>query len=401
MATTQQSTVATGTTYGFVGRGIDVDPAGYEVSPAAYVDVRTNGADPTGVADSTAAIQKTINGLPTAGGAVYFPTGTYRISDVLTLRSNLLLVGDGDGPSLIRQYGANKDAMSGTALNKITVQGLYFVGTGAGTGSGLNLAKGANDAVPYICVRDVTFESFGQDAVAIENPIVTVLERVIAQSNGRYGFNIFGQAGGAAATSTALLACYGNGNGTAGFRLLNLVYGSLSGCAADHNPIGYFLDGCQGVTLQGVGAEGNATVGLKINGGYGNTAAGCWVYDNRGIGAYVTGSANTVSLIAATDNTPNASATNFIKVDSGSHVTLMSCSNTTANSLASGTTNVASDAAGGGQFQGYAALIGGGEFDADLTCFTSSKGIVLSDRSNGNRYRLKVTAGVLGVEVAP
>jgi hypothetical protein len=61
---------------------------------------------------------------------------------------------------------------------------------------------------------------------------------------------------------------------------------------------------------------------------------------------------------------------------------------------------VASDASGAGQFQGYAALLAGGEFDADLTCFVSSKGIVLSDRSDGHRYRLKVTAGVLAVEQA-
>jgi hypothetical protein len=400
MATTQQSTVATGSTYGFVGRGIDVDPAGYEVSPQAFVDVRTNGADSTGVADSTAAIQKTINGLPTNGGAVYFPAGTYKITDAIALRSKLLLVGDGDGASVIIQYTANKDAFSGAALSRVAVQGLYLQGTGAGTGSGLNLTKGANAAVSYVSVRDVTFDSWGQDGVAVENPIVSVFSRVVAQTCGRYGINLYGQVAGAAGTSTALSGCYGNACGTAGIRLYNMSYCSLSGCAADHNPIGHLIDTCQSVALQGVGAEGNTTAGVKVNAGYGITAAGCWVYDNRGIGIYVTGSANTVSLIGATDNTPNGTATAFIKADTGSHVTLMGCSNTTANSLASGTANVASDASGAGQFQGYAALLAGGEFDADLTCFVSSKGIVLSDRSDGHRYRLKVTAGVLAVEQA-
>jgi hypothetical protein len=138
---------------------------------------------------------------------------------------------------------------------------------------------------------------------------------------------------------------------------------------------------------------------VKVNGGYGVTLAGMWQYDNKGVGIHVTGSAHTVSLISATDNTPNASATNFIKVDSGSFATLLGCNNTTANSLAAGSTNVVGDAGGGVQFQGYAAILGGGEFDSDLTCYVAAKGIVLTDRSNAGLYRLKVTGGTLGVEV--
>lgn len=370
-------------------------------SATTQVSAKDRGAVGNGVVDDTAALQSAINALPAAGGVVYLPTGTYKLTSALTLRSNLTLLGDGDGATVIQQTSANQHALTGSALNRIVIQGVYLVGTAAGTGCGLNLAKGANAATPYVTLRDVTFESFGQDGVAVENPIVSSFDRVIAVTNGRYGINLFGQNGGAAGTSTALKACYGNANGTAGIRLFNMVYCSLSGCATDHNPIGYLIDACQGVTLSGCGAEGNTTNGLKVNAGSGVTAAGLWVYDNRGVGVLITGSAATATLIAATDNTPNGTATNFIKVDSGSHVTLLSCNNTTANSLASGTTNVAADAGGGGQFQGYTALLAGGEFDSDLTCFVAAKGIVLTDRSNGNRYRLKVTAGVFGVEIAP
>lgn len=362
------------------------------------VNVRAAGAAGNGSTDDTDAIQAAIDDLPVAGGTVYFPAGTYRLTDTLTLRSNLILVGDGDGASLLQQVGANKDCLAGVALNKVVIESLYLVGTGAGTGSGLNLTKGANDAVPYIRIRDVTVESFGRDGVAIENPIVSVLDRVQCQSNGRYGFNLYGQAGGAAATSCVLTACYGNGNDTVGLRLFNVVYATLSGCAADHNPIGYLIDSCQGVTVAGTGAEGNATAGIRITGGYGNTLVGAWVYDNRGIGVHVTGNAQTSTVIAATDNTPGGTATSFIKVDTGSQATLIGCNNTTVNSLASGTTNVAADASGGAQFQGYTALLGPAEFSDDLTCYVATKGLVLTDRSNGNQYRLKVTAGVLAVE---
>lgn len=364
----------------------------------AHISAKDKGAVGDGVVDDTAAIQAAINALSAAGGVVTLPAGNYKLTDALTLRSNLALLGDGDGATVVHQTGSNKNAMTGSALNKVAIHGVYFVGTGTGTGSGLALTKGANDAVPYLTLRDVTFESFGQDGVAVENPIVSSFDRVLAITNGRYGINLYGQNGGAAGTSCALTACYGNANGSAGIRLFNMVYSSMSGCAADHNPIGYLVDACQGVTLSGCGAEGNTTNGLKVNAGYGVTAAGLWVYDNRGVGALVTGSAATVTLIAATDNTPGVGATNFIKVDTGSRAALLSCNNTTANSLATGTTNVAADASGGAQFNGYTALLNGGEFDNDLTCFVAAKGIVLTDRSNGSLYRLKVTAGTLGVE---
>jgi polygalacturonase len=377
---------------------------GYELlsagSGTSWVNVRDKGAAGNGTADDTTAVQAAINALPTAGGTVYIPTGTYKLTSALTLRSNLVLIGDGDGPSLLHQTAANTDLMAGTALNKITIQGLYLVGTGAGTGSGLNLTKGGNDAVPYVSMRDVTVESFGHDGVAVENPIVSSFDRVLAQTNGRYGFNLYGQGGGAAGTSSALSACYGNGNVTAGFRLLNIVYATLFGCAADHNPIGYLIDTCQGVNVNGSGAEGNSTAGVRITGGYGITLAGLWEYDNQGIGIHVTGGAQTTTLIGATDNTPAVSATNFIKVDSGCRASLLNCNNTTANSLASGTTNVVADAAGGGQMQGYAALLTGGECDGDLAFYVAAKGVVLTDRTSGSQYRLKVTSGVLGVEAA-
>lgn len=365
----------------------------------AHLGVRDTGAVGDGVADDTDAIQAAIDALPAAGGVVYLPTGTYKLTDALTLRSNLTVLGDGDGATVVRQTGADKDAMTGSALTKVTVQGVYFAGTGAGTGSGLALTKGANPATTYVTLRDVTFESFGRDGVSVENPIVSSFDRVLAVTNGRYGINLFGQNGGAAGTSCALNACYGNANGTAGIRLFNMVYSGLNACAADHNPIGYLIDGCQALTLSGCGAEGNATNGLKVNAGFGVTVAGLWVYDNRAVGVLVTGSAATVTLIAATDNTPNGTATSFITVAAGSHATLLGCNNTTANSLASGTTNVASDAGGGAVINGYAALLNGGEFDNDLTCFVSAKGIVLTDRSDSNRYRLKVTGGTLGVEL--
>jgi hypothetical protein len=48
---------------------------------------------------------------------------------------------------------------------------------------------------------------------------------------------------------------------------------------------------------------------------------------------------------------------------------------------------------------GYIATDGKIAAGLDVECWDSGHGLVLHDRSNGNTYRLKVTAGVLGVEV--
>jgi pectate lyase-like protein len=380
-----------GTVSGTIAAGDDSRIAG----------VKSYGAVGNGTADDTTAIQAAINALGSSGGTVRLPAGTYKITDAITLRSGLTLVGDSDSATTIQQVTANKNALTGSAISRVTIQNIRLLGTGAGTGSGLSIAKGANPASTYTTLRNVTAESWGQDGIAIENPIVTCLDRVIGLLNGRYGINLFGQVAGAAGTSCSLNSCYGNTNTTAGIRLYNLAYTSLNGCAADHNPIGHLIDTCQGVNLSGCGAEGNTTNGIKINAGYGVTVTSPWIYDNRSVGIYITGNAGTATVIGAVDNSPNGTAVNFIKVDTGSRAALLHCNNATANSLASGTTNTVTDASGGSQFTGYAALLNGGEIDNDLICYVAAKGFVLTDRSNGNRYRLKVTAGTLGVEVAP
>lgn len=61
------------------------------------VSVLDFGADPTGVADSTAAIQAAINSLGTNGGSIYFPVGVYKVTTQINInsQSNVHLFGPG------------------------------------------------------------------------------------------------------------------------------------------------------------------------------------------------------------------------------------------------------------------------------------------------------------------
>jgi hypothetical protein len=367
----------------------------------SWVSVKVHGAVGDGVADDSAAILSAIDDVSVNGGAVYFPAGRYKSNTTIPLRSNLSLIGDSDAASTIAFTSTATSGMTGAALNRVSILNLRFVGPGIGSGSGnsgLVLTKGANPCVPSVSIRDSTFEAFGQDGVSIENAITTVFDRVELVNCGRYGLNLFGQnPGSAAGTSVVLSGVYGNTNGVAGIRIFNMVYTALSGCAVDGNPVGYLIDTCQSLALTGCGAEGN-TVGLRVNSGYGITTTSLWVFDNHGTGIDITGSAQTVSLIGCTDNSPGVGSTNFIKTSAGSSVALLHCSNDSPNSLAAGTTNILTDSGGGAVIRAYTVLGGGGEFNGDLACYTASRGVVLTDRVNGGQYRLKVTSGVLGVE---
>jgi hypothetical protein len=318
----------------------------WAASPQVY-NVLAYGAVGDGVHNDTSAIQAAITAVPSNGGIVYFPPGEYLVTDKITVKNGLVLAGSGDATSTILQTGANKDGLYGVDIESVCVRDLYLYGTGAGTGKGINFTHSVNAAVPYISLQNVNVASFGSDGIFMSNPIVSVFDRVLTTTNGGYGFNVTGaNPSGAAGTSISFLSCYANGNTTGGYRLYNMTYCALHACACDSTPIAYLVDNCQGVSLNGCGGEAVTTNTFKINASFGIVLAGCWVYDGSGNQIYITGSSTAISLISCMENSPHAGVLSFIKTDSGSYVTLISCKSTTANSLASGTSSILDDGAG-------------------------------------------------------
>jgi len=88
------------------------------------VSVLDFGADPTGVADSTAAIQAAIDalnatyavasGLTSGGGTLYIPSGKYKISG-LTLKNGVSILGDGKYQTLLLMTTSGGTALKGAA----------------------------------------------------------------------------------------------------------------------------------------------------------------------------------------------------------------------------------------------------------------------------------------------
>ncbi len=89
-------------------RMIDWSPGiagGIPVIPLTEKNVLDFNADPTGVNDSKAAFVSAINGLPSAGGVVIIPAGTYKIGSTITIsKSNVILRGEGVGKTRLMMY---------------------------------------------------------------------------------------------------------------------------------------------------------------------------------------------------------------------------------------------------------------------------------------------------------
>jgi hypothetical protein len=106
------------------------------------------GADSTGSADSTTAIQNAISALPTAnsasGGVIYFPQGTYKVSSTLTIPvAGVTLLGDGTWNTIINYTGSGDCVRmyssigygNGAFTSGGGIQGLIINGSGASAGA--------------------------------------------------------------------------------------------------------------------------------------------------------------------------------------------------------------------------------------------------------------------------
>lgn len=86
-------------------------------SQATTYDVTTYGADPSGINDSTRAINNAISAAG-AGNTVYFPGGTYLVRSTLNVSNTCTFTGDGENCSILRLV---------TATNLISASGTFTI----------------------------------------------------------------------------------------------------------------------------------------------------------------------------------------------------------------------------------------------------------------------------------
>ena len=80
-------------------------PTNVETKLAQYISVKDFGAVGDGVTDDTVAIQAAVNATP-KGTTIYFPAGTYAVSDAITINKPLVVRGAGPGSFVADTGGA-------------------------------------------------------------------------------------------------------------------------------------------------------------------------------------------------------------------------------------------------------------------------------------------------------
>lgn len=287
-------------------------------------------ADPAGVADSTTAISNALAALPSGGGTVYFPAGTYKLSGALSVPTGAVLQGAGEDVAILSQTSTSADTLSATDKRFITIRDLQLTGPSSGTGRGIAFLHSAA-AVAGISLENVIVQNFGGDGIHLETVITSALTKVRSQGNGGHGF--FANNG----TSVSFKACYANANTGNGYELDAMNYMQLDSCASDSNVIGYSVNGSSAVVLNACGSE-SCTDGYKVLGSSANIVLqGCKVLGETAIGFWVTGSSVFCFLLGCREASPGVGATASFQVDSGSAAVVIDPQNTTANSYAAGT----------------------------------------------------------------
>jgi hypothetical protein len=90
------------------------------------------GADPSGVSDSTSAINSAIAAMSQNGGTLYFPAGTYLISSQITLKSGRYL-GDGPYSTFIKTASTTAGIFTDGGNSGVTIDGFAFTANAQNT----------------------------------------------------------------------------------------------------------------------------------------------------------------------------------------------------------------------------------------------------------------------------
>jgi hypothetical protein len=239
---------------------------------AESVSILDFGADPTGVADSSAAIQAAHDSLPASGGAVFAPKGTYKIGSTLNFSKKIHFFGEGYSESeavaaptrLVKTVGFSGVGINVTGNAAILENFEINGGTQYGTDG---IVIDANRVV----LRQVSSFSHGQDGVRIGrttsaggNSNIWRLDQVVCRDNARDGVNVdsLGQNANAGLATTLTLS----NNARCGLYLNACAANSFVNVHAETNGIyGWAIDPLSNANIFfGGDPEGNGTRDIDI-----------------------------------------------------------------------------------------------------------------------------------------
>jgi alpha-1,3-glucanase-like protein/F5/8 type C domain-containing protein/pectate lyase-like protein/centrosomal CEP192-like protein len=145
--------------------------------PANSISVASEGADPTGVSDSTTAFRNAISAANAAGEPVWIPPGTYLISSALQVNS-ATIEGAGYWYSQIKtnEFIDNTSAVSGPVnLSNFAILGSTVGRHDDSTANAINGSLGTGSTVNGLWIQDTNvgfWLQYGNTNITVENSIV-------------------------------------------------------------------------------------------------------------------------------------------------------------------------------------------------------------------------------------
>jgi hypothetical protein len=145
--------------------------------PANSVSVTSEGADPTGAADSTQAFRNAISAANSAGESVWIPSGTYLVSSALQVNA-ATITGAGDWYSQIKtnEFIDNTSAVSGP----VNLSGFAILGSTVGrhddsTANAIDGSLGSGFTVNGLWIQDTNvgfWLQYGNSNCTVENTVI-------------------------------------------------------------------------------------------------------------------------------------------------------------------------------------------------------------------------------------
>lgn len=146
------------------------------------VSVVDFGADPTGAADSTVAIQAAINALSLSGGGrLIFPPGNYKHTTQLVFKNNISYIGGGYQSTRLTYTGTSdgvvvQNPINSSTIANIYVEGLYFKAASTATARGAFFDTGSS----LLSFARCFFDSSAVGLILDQSELVSVVDCYMA-----------------------------------------------------------------------------------------------------------------------------------------------------------------------------------------------------------------------------
>ncbi len=313
-------------------------------------NVQDLGAVGDGVADDTAAIQAAIDAVPTNGGIVFFPPGTYKISVALSIDvASVHVLGSGIGATIITTNSTTADMFAfgagTTTRQELSIEKLSLNTSVTRTGgAAIHFNNTASVRVSNIHMSQQFI------GISYENTNIGILEnlqiRDTVASTG-VGIDIFGAAENNIDIQNVLMDAADASDPLAGIRIRQGSSINIIACDIIHHERGLFIipDASQVVTSIYVRSsffDLSALEGIHLLAGSGTTIhrisiSGGWASSNTQRGILLDG-AGTIDGVAITDNRILLNDLDGIVVSTGENI-FIGHNQISGNSAASSGTN--------------------------------------------------------------